>query len=253
MLGLSSPRARHAGWLRTGSPPGNAPVSGAATPGCAPAASAGPFARVPPSSGMRANHRDHAFAFLASMRLPTAQAGGMPTWPRGSGYVGARAQTKPRADYAFAPDDENASRHPEPEGISAVRVALCEIDGPVTFSEPAVTVPTRPSTFSKDEFTFVCEECSGRCARSTSFSKISSTTVRPIPTPGTTSRLVRASSAICARCPTSSAWLPPIRLSVCRSPQPPARLANARIHWPGGGTLPDCRLGPPPGRGQKDH
>ncbi len=59
----------------------------------------------------------------------------MPTWPRGSGYVGARAQTKPRADYAFAPDDENASRHPEPEGISAVRVALCEIDGPVTFSE----------------------------------------------------------------------------------------------------------------------
>jgi len=60
------------------------------------------------------------------------------------------------------------------------------------------------------------------------------------------------SLAICARCPTS-AWLPPIRLSVCRSPQPPARLANASTRWPGGGTLLDCRLGPRPGRGQKDH
>jgi hypothetical protein len=71
--------------------------------------------------------------------------------------------------------------------------------------------------------------------------------------PGARSRrFVRASLAICARCPTSS-WWPPIRLSVCRSPQPPARLANASTHWPGGGTLLDCRLGPPPGRGQKDH
>ena len=49
------------------------------------------------------------------------------------------------------------------------------------------------------------------------------------------------------------ARFPLICLSVSRSSRRLARRANARIHWPDGGTILDRRLGRPPDRGQQDH